>query len=260
MDRKLKGKGVPIFIGAVMGVLIVLMLVSAGTAGAAVSVQNWADLIYRSSPSMATAFSYLRTDSAVLRVMYGPNMRMAKGLRNEVSGDASDYLVKVNKGDTITIMLEAWNDVVSGDSTAHHIVLYDTFALLSFYQYGNSGCLVGPDDGANSFTYVTNSESESTDGTYTAPTYIAYYDYVQKQWEGTGGNPVVLTSDPSIPANNWIPYGPNWEDQVNGIPGNANQIVGIAWYWTFVYSLYADEGDNSPYAVRVQFQIKKNDN
>ena len=128
---------------AVLLLMTALGIVWSGTTYAAVNVQNWSDLIYRSSPNMATAFSYLRTDSAVLRVMYGPNMRMAKGLHNEVSGDASDYLVKVNKGDTVTIILEAWNDVVSGDSTAHHIVLYDTFALVPFYQYGNSGCLVG---------------------------------------------------------------------------------------------------------------------
>ena len=256
MERKLKGKGVPIFIGAVMGVLIALILMSTGTARAAVNVQNWAQIIYRSSPNVSTAFMYTSTDSAVLRVLIGPSMRMAKWTKNEVSGELGE-LVGVNKGDTITVVLEAWNDTqTGGDSTAHHVVIYDTFAFLPFYQGGDTGYLVGPDNGVNSFTYVAGSETYSQINTCAIPAKIAYYDSVAG-WVGMNGNPVTLTDPDDV---NWIAYDSSREANAATALSNLGRVTGIAWYWTYVYAATADSGATSPYAIKVSFQIKKNDN
>ena len=252
-----KGKGVPIFIGAVMGALIVLMLMSAGTASASQDVQNWAELVYRSSPNVATAFVYAAIDSAVLRVMFGPQMRMAKSVKNEANGDSSDYMVKVNKGDTITVMIEAWNDMAASDSTAHHVLVYDTFALLPFITGGTTGCSVGPLANGNSFTYVASSETYTQGNSYTAPTQIAYYNYLTKRWEGDGGGDVVVNLNDPYDAD-WITYGAAREGSAPG--GSTSNIVGIAWYWPQVFSRTASDGNTTPYEVKVQFQIKKNDN
>ena len=237
-------------------------LAVAGQADAAVTVQNWAQLVYRSSPVVAQAFVYSSTDSAVLRIMYGPSMRMAKWVRNEQSGDTSDYQVRVNKGDIITVVIDAWNDLTQTDSTAHHVVVYDTFALLPFYQYGNTGCLVGPDNGVNSFTYVTGSETYAQGNSYAIPAKIAYYDSVAG-WVGTGGATVDI-NDPNDA--DWITY--NGSRETNGATAlsNISRLTGIAWYWTQVYSAW-DENSGYPtqnpgarYMTRVQFQVKKNNN
>jgi len=235
-------------------------LVIAGTVDAAVNVQNWAELIYRSSPSVATAFMYAAVDSAVLRIMYGPSMRMAKWVRNEQSTDTSDYQVKVNKGDTITFVIDAWNDLTQTDSTAHHVVIYDTFALLPFYQNGNTGCLVGPDNGVNSFTYVAGSETYTQGNSYAAPTKIAYYDSVTG-WIGLSGNPVTLTDPNDV---DWITY--NGTRESSAPTGGTSRITGIAWYVPQVFSAW-DENSGYPaqnpgarYMVRFQFQVHKNNN
>jgi len=219
-------------------------------------------MLYRSSPSAVTAFTYFRSDSAVLRVMFGPNMRMSKWLRNEISNDAGE-IVKVNRGDTVSIILEAWNDVVSGDSTAHHVVIYDTFALIPFSQYGVTGCKVGPWDGVseinsgNSFTYLAGSESASLGGTCTGPTKIAYYDSIVG-WVGNGGVSVNISSIQPAELAKWITY--NGAREASAPSSRTDRITGIAWYWPSVYSQNADSGNTAPYAVRVQFTLKKNDN
>jgi len=246
-------KGAPINIG-VVALIVIAVVMSAGVATASQDVQNWAELVYRSSPNVATAFMYAAIDSAVLRIMYGPQMRVSKWVRNEVSGDMSDYMVKVNRGDTITVIIEAWNDMAASDSTAHHVLIYDTFALLPFFTGGTTGCSVGPLANGNSFTYVAGSETYTQGNSYTAPAKIAYYDYVDKRWEGTAG-PVNI-NDPTD--GNWITYSGTRETNAPG--GNTSNIVGIAWYSTYVYSKTASDGNTMPYEVKVQFQIKKNDN
>ena len=239
MERKLKGKGVPIFIGAVMGALIVLMLVGAGTASAAFQVRNTAELNYYSNVVMA--FKYAATDTADIRVMFGPAMYLAKNVRNEITGDSSADMVLAGKGDTVTVTLYSANNVGGADTGAWHVYITDTFALLA--QVSGQAASVGP-DAADSFVYVPASEtamnSSGLDG-WVAPDSISYY---------TGA------TAPSWNNGTWSAW------QAYGAKVEPAGIQGIRWYWRYVPSQNDPYGaaTNLAYNLRVNFQIRKNDN
>lgn len=233
-----------------------IILLSAGIAEAAFEVQNWGRLVYYSN--VLQVFRYDRTDSAVLRILFGPEMFLAKNVRNEVTGDSDEYKVKVGRGDTVTFTLYSANNRPNADTTAHHVILSDTFDIFGQVD-GIQDATVGPNDGINSFTYVPASEYATTDGgdSYCTPTNIAYYDGTQ--WEGTG-EAVVDITDPSDP--NWITYSTDAATNESNWGGTLGNIRGITWYWTIVECVRDDEGtdQDKPYKIQTQFQLKKNDN
>jgi hypothetical protein len=240
MDKRCKGKGVPMRIGMVMGVLIALILMmSAGVARAAFEVKNLAVLEYYSNVAMS--FRYTATDTADIRVMYGPQMYLAKSVRNEVTGNSSTDMVLCGRGDTITFVLTAANNVSGADTGAWWVYVTDTFAL--FQMVSGESASVGP-AGTDSFVYVPASEtsmnSAGFDG-FVQPNSIAYY---------TGA------TAPNWNNGTWSAF----QTYVGRVEPAG--IQGIKWMWRYVPSQLDPYGaqTNLPYNIRVSFQIKKNDN
>ena len=242
MDKRLKGKGVPIFIGMVMGVLIALILMSTGVARAAFQVRNTAEINYYSNVAMA--FKYAATDTADIRIMYGPAMYLAKNVMNEITGDSSANMVLCGKGDTVVVTLYSANNVSGADTNAWHIYITDTFAIFINSTGGADSASVGP-NADDSFVYGTGTETAMSlaglDG-FMAPDSISYYTGATRAgaWKnGTWGA--------------WMAYGSKVE------PAG---IQGIRWYWRYVPSQLDPYTNptNLPYNIRVSFKIRKNDN
>ena len=214
---------------------------SAGTVFAAFQVRNTGQIDYYSNVAMA--YKYVFTDTADIRVLFGPNMYLAKNIKNEITNDSSADMVLCGRGDTVSITLYSANNVSGADTGAWHVVITDTFAL--FMQVGpgqNASAGPAPDD---SFTYLTGSEtSMSADGVdgFVAPDSIAYY---------TG----------ATRAGNWADgIWSGWQEYATKIEPAG--IQGIRWYYRYVPSQldpYSDPTD-LPYNLRVSFQILKNDN
>lgn len=222
------------------GLAAIGLVLAAGTANAAFQVRNKGQIDYYSNVVMA--FKYTVTDTADIRVLFGPHMYLSKNIKNEVTGDSSGDMVLAGRGDTVTITLYAANNVAGADTAAWHTVVTDTFNILTQVGAGQNAT-VGP-NAADSFTYVMGSEScallAGVDG-IVAPDSIAYYS--------SGGGWTA-----------WFAYDGNRETNAPG--GNPANIQGIRWYWRYIPSLLDpyDNPTNLPFNLRVWFQIKKNDN
>ena len=253
MDRKWKGKGVPIFIGAVLGVLIALILMSAGVARAGIRVQNRADLVYYTSVNQVVSYTNFNTCDLV--VLFGPRMFLEKWIMNEATRETNTTMVHVSRGESITIHLESENSGANADTDAWHVTIVDIVNTLT--QMVGGTATVGPNSGTSgvvhdSFTYIAGTETATNANSYTVPDSIQYYVYGQG-W------------------SNWQAYGSKNETTVwpNG-PGGSNNISGFRWYWRNIPS--ANKWDDSPglggntpnagarYKINTTFSLQRNDN
>jgi len=223
------------------GFTFIGLIFFSGIANAAFQVRNTGQIDYYSNVLMA--YRYIASDTADIRVLYGPKMYLAKSVKNEVTGESSPDMVLCGRGDTITITLYAANNVSGADTAAWHVYVTDTFAL--FMQVGagqNASC--GPDTG-DSFVYVVGSETaavlDGPDG-FVKPDSISYYTGATRAGGWTNGT-----------WSAWQAYDSKSEPQ---------GVQGIRWYWRYVPSKLDSYGNptNLPYNIRVQFRIKKNDN
>jgi hypothetical protein len=234
----------------VLVLLGILFLMGTGLVEAGFDVNNRAYLLYYSNP--ARTFSYALSDTAVIRVLYGPAMRMAKYVQNMNSGETSNDRVVAARGDVIRFVIDGANDLPAADTYAHHVTIMDTFANLF---PGDNTATVGP-AASNSFTYVAGSETATNDNSFPLPNKIAYY-CLGVGWQGIGGA-VVNIYNPSDP--NWITYASGRETTWGG---STDQIVGIAWYWQSVQCVRNEFGQTitgSKYMIRSEFRIQKNNN
>ena len=223
-----------------MGLVAISMLLFSGLANAAFQVRNTAELNYYSNVAMV--YKYAATDTADIRVLYGPLMYLAKNIRNEVTGESSVNMVLCGRGDTITVTLYSANNVNGADTAAWHVYITDTFALLA--QISGQAASAGPaaDD---SFVYVTGSETAMSqaglDG-FVLPDSISYYTGATRAGGWTNGT--------------WGAW------QAYGSKSEPAGIQGIRWYWRYVAAQLDPYGvpTSLPYNLRVRFQIKKNDN
>ena len=201
-------------------------------------VNNQATLSY----SNITGFTHAETASntVCLVVLYGPDMRLEKFAKNEVTGESSTNLVPVNKGDTITISLYAANNQPNAETAAWHVYIYDTFTNL----VGIVGQSATVGDQNDSFTYAMGSETVAYDinpESATIPDSIAYFD-------GTSWTA-------------FMPYSTKSDTTGNGKP-----VKGMAWYWRYVpsqmYYVYPSgmEYTGDKYRIQVKFSIKRNNN
>jgi len=244
MGRLWKGKGVPMFIGAVTGVLIVLMLMSAGIARAGFRVENRADLMYYTSIQQKIA--YTGFDTAMIVVLYGPKMTIEKWAKNDVTGESttSDTMsTHVSRGETLSFHLYSQNDL-PGDTDAWYVTITDTFSVLNGVPAGSPTATVGSDTITKSFTFVTGSAScDSVSALYMQPDDLSY----------------------SESAATWTA----WESYTTGVVtmNLKTTITGIRWRWKHIASKTVwDDVTNSnilsgrPYLIHVWYSILRNDN
>ena len=240
MEKRLKGKDVPIFIGAVMGALIVLTLMSAGVARAGFRVENRADLVYYTSEQLKVA--YTDFDTAWLIVLYGPKMTLAKWVKNEVTGETNPDFAHVSRGESVTFHLYSQNDD-PGDTDAWGVTITDTFATLAAVSPGTTTATVGSDTVTKTFTFVTGSSGCDSNADSMRPDSISY----------------------SANGTDWSP----WQAYATGITtvNSATTITGIRWYWNHIASktVWSDASNsnvasNRPYSIHVWYSILRNDN
>ena len=243
MNRKFR-----LGLGVLLGLAILVGFV--GVSQAAFQVTNTAQLVYFSN--VYAAYSYSFTDTAAISVLFGPQMYVAKNVRNDVTGDSSANQVPAGKGDTVTFFIYAANDQPQADTAAWHVIIFDTFT----YLVGTtSNASVGETAATCSFTYVPGSETIAYSGAgetvAVSPNYITYYI------DGTGwlGN-----FDPSTQTRTgtWYTYDAARESAI-AVPG---RIQGIKWYWTYVPSDKDALGASTglPYVTKVKYSLKKNNN
>ena len=229
-------------------VLAGLMALGTGIGYAAFEVTNTAELAYYSN--WQQTFKYGMTDTAAIRVLFGPQMTLAKNVQNVITSESSADKVLASKGDTVMFVLYAHNDQSQADTAAWHVVIADTFTMNS--------ATVGPNPVTDSFTYVAGSETSVSGESYTIADSIAYYNGTN--WVGLAGGIVTLTNPSDT---EWIPYAGNHEANAPG--GLAANIRGIAWYFRRVGCIKdaygADNsGIESRYKIQTSFKLFKNNN
>ena len=260
MDRKWKGKGVPIFIGAVMGVLIALILMSAGVARAGIRVQNRADLIYYTSVTQVVSYTNFNTCDLV--VLFGPRMFLEKWIKNEATNETSTTMVHVSRGESVTFHLESENSGANADTDAWHVTIVDNISVLA--QVIGGTATVGPNSVTlgvvhDSFTYIAGTESATTGSSYTVPDWIQYYVY------GKGWAPNTWTYATAQATREADPYN-------NASNDGPARIAGFRWYWRNIPSatkwddsLNGGLGGNTAnaaakYKITTVFSVQRNDN
>ena len=235
-----KGKGVPVFIGAVTGVLIALLLMSAGVARAGFRVENRADLIYYTSEQLK--ISYTGFDTAWLVVLYGPKMTIAKWVKNEVTGETNPDFAHVSRGESVTFHLYSQNDD-PGDTDAWGVTITDTFSMLAAVSPGTMTATVGSDTVTKTFTFVLGSADCDSNAECAPPDSVSY------------------STDGSV----WT----GWQDYPTGIAtlNGLTTITGIRWYWNHIASKVVwDDATNTnissgrQYMIHLWYSILRNDN
>ncbi|MFA5021147.1 MAG: hypothetical protein WC517_03760, partial [Patescibacteria group bacterium] len=193
---------------------------------------------------------------AAISVLFGPQMYVAKNVRNDVTGDSSANQVPAGRGDTITFFIYAANDQPNADTAAWYVIIFDTFTYL--VGTGADSASVGQSDaitnGGDSFTYIPGSETIAYSGAgetvVVTPNFITYYI------EGTGWlgdfNPATQAR-----TGTWYAYDAARESLIT-----PKQVQGIKWFWTYVPSDKDGAGTSTglPYVTKVKYSLKKNNN
>jgi uncharacterized repeat protein (TIGR01451 family) len=110
---------------------LVLMGLGMGVVHASYTAQNKASLNFRSSRGTLTTV----TDTASVRIVNGPNVSIAKDVRNVRSNETSTDIVSALHGDTIEFILSITN---SGDDYGRNVVIIDTIPFGTVYETGSA--------------------------------------------------------------------------------------------------------------------------
>ena len=253
---------------------MIIGMMSVGIGQAAFRVENTGQIVYYSN--VLCVFSYTFIDTANIVVLHGPHMYLDKYVRNEVTGDTSGNQIPASRGDTVTIILVAANDVEASlgnalaDTAAWHVFIYDTFtefAAVAGGQTAKVGSNDGVVDGGDSFTYVPGSETVNYEVSPESVVLPSSVTYLVEDAGGPGDHQWIGTFNPATQtfAGTWYDY--SAKDENNATGDTPKKILGIKWYWRYVPSKeYYDQASESmastgkPYITQVKFQVKKNNN